>query len=86
MERVEWMHYLITLDMNFMRPRPKFCDKDGYNIHPLNMISIVDSMEKETPISNLLVDEVSIEDVPIEQSDPGEEKSKMTRKSSNEDD
>ena len=86
MEPIEWMHYLITLDTTITRPGPKFCDEDGCNIHPLNMISIVDSVEKETPISNPLVDEVSIKDVPIEQTNPSEEKNKLTYKSSNEDD
>ena len=64
MELVEWMHCLITLNTTVTRPRLKFCDDNGYDIYPLNMISIVDSIEKQTPISNLLVDEVSIEDVP----------------------
>ena len=52
------MHCLITLDTTITRPRTKFFDEDGYDIHPLNMISIVDSVEKETLTSNLLVDEV----------------------------
>ena len=72
--------------MVVLRPRPKFCDDNGYDIHPLNMISIVNSLEKETPISNLLVDEVSIEDVPTGQFNPDEKKSKLTYKSINEDD
>ena len=86
MELVEWMHCLITLDTNVVRLGPKFWDEEGYDIHLLNMISIVESVEKKTPISNLLVDEVSIEDVPIEQIDRGEEKSELTYESSNEDD
>ena len=56
MEPVEWMHCLIILDTIVTRPGPKFYDENGYDIHPLNMISIVDSLEKETPISNLLVE------------------------------
>ena len=86
MERVEWMHCLITLDTNVARPRPKFCDEEGYDIHPLNMISIANSGEDETPIPNLLVDEVSIEDVPIEPTILGEENSKLSLESSNEED
>ena len=53
MEPLEWMHCLITLDANVTRLGPKFCDEEGYDIHPLNMISIVNSVEEETPISNL---------------------------------
>ena len=66
MDPIKWMHCLITLDTIVTRLGPNFCNEYGYDIHPLNMISIVDSVQKRTPISNLLVDEVSIEDVPIE--------------------
>ena len=86
MEPINLMHCLITLDTTILRPGPKFCDEDRYDIHPLNMVSIVDSMEKKTSISNLLVDEVSIEDVPIGQFNPNEGKSKLTYEFSNEDD
>ena len=86
MEPVEWTHCLITLNTIVMRPRPNFYDENGYDIHPLNRISIVDSTEKETPISNLLVDEVSIEDVPIEPTSPSKKNSKLNLESSNEED
>ena len=86
MEPVKWMHYLTTLDTAVLRPGPKFCDENGYDIHPLNMISIMDSLEKQTPISSLLIDEVSIEDVPIGQFNQDEEKSEVTYESSNEED
>ena len=86
MEPVEWMHCLITLDTSVTRPGPKFCDEEGYDIHPLKMIIIVNFVEKETPISNLLIDEVSVEDVPIEPTSPGEENSKINLESSNEED
>ena len=86
MEHVEWMHYLITLDTTITRPGSKFYDKEGYDMHPLSMISILNSREKETPISNLLVDEVSIEDVPIEPTYPGEENNELTPESNNEED
>ena len=80
------MHYLIALDTTVMIPGPNFYDEDGYDIHALNMISIVHFVEEETPISNLLVDEVSIKDVLIEQIGRGEEKSELTHESSNEED
>ena len=46
-----------------VRPGPKFCDEEGYDIHPLNMISLVGPNEPEVNISHLLLDEVSVESV-----------------------
>ena len=46
-----------------VRPGPKFCDEEGYDIHSLNMISLVESDEPEINIPHLLLDEVSIESV-----------------------
>ena len=86
MEPVEWMHYLITLDANVPRPGPKFYDEEGYDIHPFNMISLVNSVEEETPISNLLIDEVSVEDVHREPTSQDKEDGKPSPKSSNEED
>ena len=86
MEPVQWMHCLITLDTNVTRSGPKFSDEEGYGIHPLNMISLAYCVEDETPIPNLLVDEVSIEDVSIKPINLGEENSELTLKSSNEED
>ena len=86
MELVEWMHYLITLDTNVTRPGPKFYDEEGYDIHPFNMISLVNSVEEDTLIFNLLIDEVSIEDVPIEPTSLGKENGKPNLESGNDDD
>ena len=85
MEPLEWMHCLITLDANVPRPGPKFCDEEGYDIHPFNMISVVSFVEGESkPISNLLLDEVSVEDVPIEPASSGKENGRPNLESSNE--
>ena len=59
MEPLEWIHSLISLDTMHVRPGPKFCDEEGYDIHPLNMISLVGPNEPEVNISHLLLDEVS---------------------------
>ena len=40
MEPLEWIHSLISLDTMHVRPGPKFCDEEGYDIHPLHMISL----------------------------------------------
>ena len=74
MEPVEWIQCLATLDTTALQPGPgpKFCDDDGYDVHPLHMIDIVYSEENESQISNLLVDEVSVEDVPTERVCPRE--------------
>ena len=72
MEPVEWIHCLATLDTTVLQPGPKFCDDDGYDVHPLHMIDVVNFEENESQISNLLVDEVSVEDIPTERVYPSE--------------
>ena len=72
MDPVEWIHCLATLDTTVLQPRPKFCDDDGYDVHPLHMIDVVNSEENESQVSNLLVDEVSVEDIPTERVYPSE--------------
>ena len=52
MEPLEWIHSLISLATMHVRPGPKFCDEEGYDIHPLNMISLV---ELEEPEINIVV-------------------------------
>ena len=64
MEPVEWIHCLATLDTTVLQSGPRFCDDDGYDVHPLHMIDVVNCEENESQISNLLVDEVSVEDIP----------------------
>ena len=63
MEPLEWIHSLISLDTMHVRPGPKFFDEEGYDIHPFNMISLVDRNEPEVNISHLLLDEVLVESV-----------------------
>ena len=86
MELVKWVPCLITLDTAVLRPGPNFFDENGYNIHPLNMIGIVDSLEEEPLVSNMLVDEVLVEDVPIGKFSQDEGKSELTYESRDEDD
>ena len=56
MEPLEWIHSLISLDTMHVRPGPKFCDEEGYDIHPLNMISLVEPNDPEFNIPHLLLD------------------------------
>ena len=63
MEPLKWMHSLISLDTMHVRPGPKFCDKEAYNVHPLHTISLVELDEQEIHAPHLLLDEVSVESV-----------------------
>ena len=88
MEPLEWIHSLISLDTMHVRPGPKFCDEEGYDIHPLNMISLVGPNELEINISHLLLDEVLVESVSpdtpsprIERDEPKMESVKRSGKS-----
>ena len=74
MEPVEWIQCLATLDTTVLQPGPgpKFCDDDRYDVHPLHVIDVVNSEENESQISNLLVDEVSVEDISTERVYPSE--------------
>ena len=85
MEPLEWIHSLISLDTMHVRPGPKFCDEEGYDIHPLNMISLVESNELEINIPHLLLDEVSVESVFPDTPSPRSEKSELEEEVSDED-
>ena len=78
MEPVEWIHCLATLDATTLQSGPKFCDEDGYDVHPLNMIDVVEPQYEELQVSNLMVEEVSVEDVLIERVNPDESRSELT--------
>ena len=77
MEPVEWIHCLATLDATVLQSSPTFCDEDGYDVHPLNMIDVVEPQYEELQVSNLLVKEVSVEDVSIERVNPDESGSEL---------
>ena len=85
MEPLEWIHSLISLDSMHVRPGPKFCDEEGYDIHPLNMISLVESDEPKINIPHLLLDEVSVESVFLDTPSPGSKKSELEEETSDED-
>ena len=85
MEPLEWMHSLISLDTMHVRPRPKFCDKEGYDIHPLHMISLEEFDKQEIHVLHLLLDEVSIESVFPDTPSLGGGKSELEEEVSDED-
>ena len=85
MEPLEWIHSLISLDTMHVRPGPKFCDEEGYDIHPLNMISLVESDELEINIPHLLLDEVLVESVFPDTPSPRSKKIELEEEVSDED-
>ena len=85
MEPLEWIHSLISLDTMHVRKGPKFCDEEGYDVHPLNMISLVESDEPEINIPHLLLDEVSVESVFPDTPSVGSGKSELEEEVSDED-
>ena len=85
METLEWIHSLISLDTMHVRPRPKFCDEEGYDIHPLNMISLVEPNEPEINISHLLLDEVSVGSVSLDTPSIRSEKDELEEEAGEED-
>lgn len=68
---------LATLDTIVLQPRPKFCDDDGYDVHPLHMTEVLEPNIEKLQVANLLVDEVSVEDIPLERVNPSESKSEF---------
>ena len=85
MEPLEWIHSLISLDTMHVRPGPKFCNEEGYDIHPLNMISLVESDEPEINILHLLLDEVSVGSVFPDTPSPRSKKGELEEEASEED-
>lgn len=65
MEPVEWIQCLATLDTAVLGRGSQFVDDDGYDVHPLHMISVYncESGECASTSSNLMMDEVSVEDL-----------------------
>ena len=43
----EWMHILATIDTCSIPTETQFCDEDGYDIIPVQMIRVVDSLFQE---------------------------------------
>ena len=86
LEPLEWMHGLISIDTMHVRPGPKFCDEEGYDVHPLHMISLVEPNEPESHVPIvLLVDEVSVESVFQDTSSLAEGKNEKNEERSDED-
>ena len=85
MEPLEWIHSLISLDTMHVRPGPKFCDEEGYDIHPLNMISLVEPDEPEINTPHLLMDEVLVESVSLDTPSLRSKKDELEDEASEED-
>ena len=66
-EPVEWMHCLATLDVSTVHRGIKFCNEEGYDIIPIQMVALVKEEQPQpppTPVTErFFKEEVSIEDV-----------------------
>lgn len=65
MELVEWIQCLATLDTSVLGQGPQLVDNDGYDVHPLHIISVFNCEKEESASmsSNFMMDKVSVEDL-----------------------
>ena len=70
-EPVEWSHCLVAIDVCTLNHGTKFCDEEGYDIVPIQMVAIVnDDRVESKPLEKERFhrEEVSVEDLPLVES------------------
>ena len=74
-DRYEWIHTLSTIDECALPPQTQFCDKNGYEIAPIRVFTIVDNKRhdsnwpKELTALKIGPDDVSLVDMSETDSD-----------------
>ena len=69
-ESMEWPHCLATLDVSMLNYGTKFCDLEGYDIIPVQMVVVINANhDEEKPLAQerFHQEEVSIEDLSLEE-------------------